>query len=181
VPAKPKLIYALGLAALALALDLGSKRLAAGSLALGEARELTGFFNLVLVMNSGAAFSLFSGEGEGQGLRMALLSLAAMVPIAFLYASAGPRERLRPAALGAVMGGALGNLHDRLRYDAVVDFLDFHWGGRHWPAFNVADVAVVVGLALYLLSLAWAPGAAPPKPPGGGGSGRGGRAGGRAK
>ncbi|MDR2200176.1 MAG: signal peptidase II [Deltaproteobacteria bacterium] len=134
-------------------LDLGSKELVLRGLQLEESRELCSFFNLVLVMNSGAAFSLFAGDGGGQGLKMALLSLFALVPLGVLFYLARKEERLQIASLGLVFGGAWGNILDRLRHGAVVDFLDFHLGDRHWPAFNLADVAVVLGLAFFLLSL----------------------------
>ncbi|MDR2340480.1 MAG: signal peptidase II [Deltaproteobacteria bacterium] len=149
-----KLFYALTFAGLALFLDILTKQLILRNLVMNEAREVTGFLNMVLVMNSGAAFSLFSGQGAGQGVKMALLSVVAMIPIVILYRMSPHNQRLQPAALGAILGGAVGNIHDRLRYNAVVDFLDFHIGTRHWPAFNVADVAVVAGLALFTLSLA---------------------------
>jgi signal peptidase II len=161
-------------ALLALVLDLASKRVAMVELAFGELREVTSFFSLVLVENRGAAFSLFSGTGEGQGLKMTALSALALLPLAWFYRQARREDLATLAALGSILGGALGNIHDRLRYGAVVDFLDFHWGGAHWPAFNLADVFVVAGV-LWILGGALAgafaaarPGSVPPRPPGSG-------------
>jgi signal peptidase II len=135
-------------AALTLALDLAAKWLALREIGLSEVRPVTGFLNLVLVENQGAAFSLLSGEGEWQGLKMALLAAAAMVPLGYFFADA---KRLSAvSALGLILGGALGNIHDRLRRGGVVDFLDFHLQGRHWPAFNLADAAIVAGVAALL-------------------------------
>jgi signal peptidase II len=140
-------------AALALALDLGAKLLATGALASGEMREITPFFSLVLVENRGAAFSLFAASGDGQGLKMTILALLAMLPLAWFYRRAGAGDRSALVSLGAVLGGALGNIHDRLRHGAVTDFLDLHWGDYHWPAFNLADVFVVAGI-LWLMRCA---------------------------
>jgi signal peptidase II len=136
----------------ALALDLSSKYLALHYLEYLEPKRLAPFFNFVLVMNPGAAFSLFSGESESQGLKMTILALVAMAPLVYFFIKAGKEERLLPAALGTIAGGALGNIHDRLRYNMVVDFLDFHFGNHHWPAFNVADIAICLGVCVLFVS-----------------------------
>lgn len=162
---RPKLAWTLPAALCAFLLDIGSKWLALRHMELGEVREVGPFFSLVLVMNSGAAFSLFSGSGGGQGLKMAALSAAALIPVAFLWHLAQPGERLRLVSLGAIFGGAFGNIADRARFGAVVDFLDFHAGSRHWPAFNLADAFVVLGLALFFLSLLPPRGEKAPAPP----------------
>jgi signal peptidase II len=156
-----KLWLVLPLTALTLVLDLGAKRWALTSLSLLEVRPITGFFNLVLVENQGAAFSLLSGEGAHQGLKMALLATVALVPLIFFFVDAKRKSTL--IALGLVLGGALGNIHDRLKYNAVVDFLDFHFQERHWPAFNLADVAIVIGVAI-LLIVTLTEGRSPKKP-----------------
>ncbi|MDR1314499.1 MAG: signal peptidase II [Deltaproteobacteria bacterium] len=143
-PAKAR--WALAAAVAALALDLASKWLATGAFEPGESRELAPFFSLVLVENRGAAFSLFSGSGAGQGLKMTALAVVAMLPLAWFYRQARAGDRMTLVSLGAILGGALGNIHDRLRFDAVTDFLDLHWGEHHWPAFNLADVFVVAGV-----------------------------------
>ncbi|MDR1608464.1 MAG: signal peptidase II [Deltaproteobacteria bacterium] len=131
-----------------LILDLAAKALVLREFEILEIRPVTGFFNLVLVHNKGAAFSLMSAEGSYQGLKMALLALLAMLPLAYFLVEA--KTKLSLAALGLIVGGALGNIHDRLRYNAVVDFLDFHFRDYHWPAFNLADVTIVIGVGLLM-------------------------------
>ncbi|MDR1081420.1 MAG: signal peptidase II [Deltaproteobacteria bacterium] len=145
-----KACWTLVSAAAALALDLCSKRLVAESMDLGTGSAVAPFFNLVLVQNTGAAFSMLSGTGAGHGLKLALLSLLAMIPLAVFYCQARDRDRPMLVALGAILGGALGNIHDRVRFGAVTDFLDLHWGEHHWPAFNLADVFVVAGIVWLL-------------------------------
>jgi signal peptidase II len=147
-----KILYCLVPAAVVLVLDLATKAWASAGLAVGDELRVTGFFNLVLGHNSGAAFSFLSGDGPGQGLKMALLTSLALVPLAWFYRQTGPGDRASLAALGAVFGGALGNVHDRLRFGAVVDFLDFHLGDRHWPAFNIADAGIVAGILVFVLA-----------------------------
>lgn len=120
-----------------------------GAFHYGESVPVTGFFNLVLVMNRGAAFSFLSDAGGWQKWFFVVLALAVSVwLIAEIRRHA--TERLLPAAFSLVLGGALGNVIDRLRFDAVVDFLDFHLSGRHWPAFNIADSAITLGVLLLL-------------------------------
>ncbi|MDR1658095.1 MAG: signal peptidase II [Deltaproteobacteria bacterium] len=140
-------------AAIFLALDLATKQWALVNLSFHETRSVTSFFNLVLVNNQGAAFSLLSSNGPGQGLKMAGLALLAMIPLIYFYRLAEATDRSFLVGLGLTLGGAAGNIHDRLRYGAVVDFLDFHLGSRHWPTFNVADIAVCVGVGLLALSI----------------------------
>ena len=107
-------------------------------------------FNIVFTWNPGASFSLFRALGESAPL---VIVTATGVVIGFilhyLFVRAARYERV-PLAL--IAGGAIGNLIDRIRFGAVVDFLDFHIGGYHWPAFNVADICIVVGVGLYLLN-----------------------------
>lgn len=131
-------------------LDQASKQWVLESFSLPEARAVTGFFNLVLVYNPGAAFSFLASAGGWQ--KWFFLALALVISgwlLTMLRRHSG--ERLLPLALSLVLAGALGNAFDRLRFDAVVDFLDFHVAGYHWPAFNVADTAITVGVALMLL------------------------------
>jgi len=116
----------------------------------GEALELTGFFNLILVFNKGAAFSMLaSAPGWQTPLLVAFAVGAALVVSVLLLRS--PGRRLFCAGLALILGGALGNLIDRLRFGYVVDFLDLHAAGWHWPAFNVADSAITIGAALLIL------------------------------
>ncbi len=109
--------------------------------------EVTSFFNIVLVMNRGISFGLF-GQAPAPDL-FALLALAIFVALMLWLARA--KSAFTACALGLLMGGAVGNTIDRLRLGAVVDFLDFHAFGQHWPSFNVADSAVVTGVTLLLL------------------------------
>ncbi|HEX2566561.1 MAG TPA: signal peptidase II [Burkholderiales bacterium] len=116
----------------------------------GERRALTGFFNLVLVFNKGAAFSFLSDAAGWQTPLFAAFAAAASVLVSILIVK-NVEKRLMCAGLAAILGGALGNLVDRLRFGQVVDFLDFHALGWHWPAFNVADSAITVGAALLII------------------------------
>ncbi len=138
-----------GLAALVVGLDQATKLLVLSRFFLGETLPVTGFFNLVLVFNSGAAFSFLAGAGGWQKWFFVCLALAISAWLVVMIRHHAT-ERLLPAALALVLGGALGNVIDRLRFGAVVDFLDFHLAGWHWPAFNVADSAITVGVALLL-------------------------------
>ena len=116
----------------------------------GERFEVTGFFNLVLVYNKGAAFSFLAGaQGWQTPLLVGFALLAAVVVGTLIFRN--PGKRLFCASLALILGGAVGNLIDRLRFGQVVDFLDFHALGWHWPAFNVADSAITVGAVLLIL------------------------------
>ena len=115
----------------------------------GGSLAVTEFFDLVLVFNPGAAFSFLHDAGGWQKWFFVALACGISAWIVFMLRQHA-RERLLPTALALILGGALGNVIDRLRYDAVVDFLDFHWAGHHFPAFNVADCAISVGVALIL-------------------------------
>jgi signal peptidase II len=112
--------------------------------------ELTGFFNLVLVFNKGAAFSLFAQAAGWQTPLLAAFALAAAVIVSVLIVR-NPGRGLLCLGLALILGGAVGNLIDRVRFGHVVDFLDFHALGWHWPAFNVADSAISVGAVLLIL------------------------------
>ena len=112
--------------------------------------ELTPFFNLVLVFNKGAAFSLLSQAPGWQTPLLTAFALAAVVVVSFLIWN-NPKKTVLCVALSGILGGALGNVIDRLRFGAVVDFLDFHAAGWHWPAFNVADSAITLGAVLLVL------------------------------
>lgn len=132
-----------------LALDIATKQWALTSL-LGRGRvEITPFFNLVLVWNTGVSFGLFqSGSELGRWL---LVGLAAVIAVALLVWLRHERRTAPRLAIWLILAGALGNVLDRLRFGAVVDFLDFHAFGYHWPAFNVADSAIVVGAAILVV------------------------------
>lgn len=148
-------------AILVIVFDLGSKALVRAHFhpcepvfSLCGPIPVTCFFNLVFTYNTGAAFSIFSGDGgAGQGLKMALIALVSLLPFMYFYVKAASSDRVLLTGLGLIWGGALGNVHDRLRWGKVVDFLDFHAAGYHWPAFNVADIAICVGAGLLALSV----------------------------
>ena len=110
---------------------------------------VTGFFDLVLVMNRGVSFGMLGGAPDwvAAGLIVFALLLAAALSIWMWRAE----TMLLALSLGLVVGGAIGNVIDRFRFGAVVDFLDFYAGGYHWPAFNVADSAITVGVILLIL------------------------------
>jgi signal peptidase II len=131
-------------------LDQSSKIWVLGSFNLHEQRVVTDFFNLVLVFNSGAAFSFLAGAGGWQKWFFVVLALVISGWLTVILRQHA-NEKLLPLALSLILGGALGNVVDRLRFDAVVDFLDFHLAGYHWPAFNVADSAITLGVGLMLL------------------------------
>jgi len=116
----------------------------------GERLEVTGFFNLVLVFNKGAAFSFLANAPGWQTPVLATVAITASAVIAYLILRNG-NKRLFCLGLALILGGAIGNLIDRLRFGYVVDFLDFHALGWHWPAFNVADSAITVGAVALIL------------------------------
>ena len=116
----------------------------------GERFEVTGFFNLVLVFNKGAAFSFLSDAPGWQTPVLAAVAIVAAAVISVLILKNGDK-RLFCGGLALILGGALGNLVDRLRFGHVVDFLDLHALGWHWPAFNVADSAITVGAVVLIL------------------------------
>lgn len=109
------------------------------------------FFNIVFTWNFGTSFSMFRALGESTPLIM-IIATGAIIG-ALLYYLFKRAKKFEIAPLALICGGALGNLIDRIRFGAVVDFLDFHIGGWHWPAFNVADVCIVMGIAWYLLNI----------------------------
>jgi signal peptidase II len=138
------------LAAAILVADQGTKWWALRGLRFGQAVPvIDGFFSLTLVMNPGLAFGMLGGVPEAFRWMVGLLSIGAVVVLAVIAArllpTGGAWTRL---ALGLIFGGAAGNLIDRVRFGAVVDYLDFYWRSYHWPAFNVADSAISVGVTI---------------------------------
>jgi signal peptidase II len=116
---------------------------------------IPGFFHLVLVMNPGVAFGIFAGIPPGWRWIVTLFSLTALVLLGSLALRILPRGSvLARVAIGLVFGGAAGNLLDRWRFGAVVDFIDVFWRTYHWPAFNVADSAITVGVCMLAAELA---------------------------
>jgi signal peptidase II len=111
---------------------------------------VTPFFNFLLIFNRGAAFSFLSSASGWQRWAFTVLGVVAACVIVYLLKRHG-NQRLFCTALSLIMGGALGNVIDRLVHGRVIDFLDFHVGNWHWPAFNLADSAIVIGAMLLVL------------------------------
>ena len=135
--------------ALVVGADQATKAWIASALAVNESLGVAPFFDLVRVYNSGAAFSFLAGAGGWQRWFFVVLALSVSVWIVTMLRQYA-RDRLLSAALSLILGGALGNMIDRLNQGAVLDFLDVHYAGHHFPAFNVADSAISVGVALML-------------------------------
>ena len=111
--------------------------------------EVTGFFNLMLIYNRGVSFGLL--DSEAALVPWLLSGLAVAIVIGLVVWLRHIEGRWPGVAVGLIVGGAVGNVVDRLRLGAVIDFLDLHWAGIHWPAFNLADSAITIGVALLLL------------------------------
>jgi len=129
--------------------DFASKAWVLSAFHLHESLAITSFFNLVLVMNPGASFSFLADAGGWQKWFFIVLALGISAWLVMLIRRHAA-EKLMPTSLALVLGGALGNVIDRIRFVAVVDFLDFHVAGWHWPAFNVADSTISIGVVLLL-------------------------------
>ena len=129
------------------AIDQGTKSYIDATTSLGWSQAVTSFFNLVQVLNPGAAFSFLVGAGDWQRWFFTVLSLAVSAWIITLLRRHCSEFRLS-LALTLVLGGALGNVIDRIRFGAVVDFVQWHVAGFYWPAFNIADSAITLGAIL---------------------------------
>ena len=145
-----KLAPWLGIAFIVVLFDQLTKVVITQILNYGESRMITGFFNLVLAYNKGAAFSFLADQGGWQRWFFTIIAAVAIVFIVYLLRR-NASQRLFCTGLALILGGAIGNLIDRVLYGHVIDFLDFHVSGWHWPAFNVADSAILVGAALFIL------------------------------
>ncbi len=140
----------IGIAAVIVLLDQITKITITQILSHGQSIPVTSFFNIVLVYNEGAAFSFLSSQGGWQRYLFTGIAIAAVILITYLIKKhAG--QRLFCWGLALILGGAVGNLIDRVIYGHVIDFLDFYVKTWHWPAFNVADMAICVGAGLYIL------------------------------
>jgi signal peptidase II len=140
----------LGLAAVVVLLDQITKLAIERLFDYGDVHPVTSFFNLVLTYNNGAAFSFLAGASGWQMQFLTAIGILASLFILFLLARHGT-QKLFSLALALILGGAVGNVIDRIAYGHVIDFLDLHWRGWHWPAFNVADSAIVCGATLLVL------------------------------
>jgi signal peptidase II len=141
-------------------LDQATKWLVDHLMDLHESRVVVeGVVSLTYVQNRGAAFGVFSdAQLPYQSVLFSLVGVAALGGIAAYAWRLPAASRLPQTALALIMGGALGNLVDRARLGHVVDFVDVYWGRHHWPAFNVADSAITVGVCLLILDMVLAPG-----------------------
>lgn len=134
-----------------IAVDQISKFAVEARYALHEFEPVTSFFNLGLTYNPGAAFSFLANHDGWQRWFFTVLAVAAAA--VFMFQIYHSRQKIvQNVGFAMIAGGALGNMLDRLRIGMVVDFLDFHWQDMHWPAFNLADSAIFIGVALVLLA-----------------------------
>ena len=140
-----------GLSFLTILLDQWSKLSVTSTMKLYESIEITSFFNLTYVRNEGAAFSFLSDAGGWQRWLFSGLAFMISMMIVVWLLRLKKQEFLLAVALSLVLGGAIGNLIDRVAYGYVIDFLDVYYSGWHWPAFNVADSAICIGVFLMLL------------------------------
>jgi signal peptidase II len=157
----------LGLAVAVFVADQWTKVWALGHLdATHPVVVIPNLFHLVLVMNPGVAFGIFAGIPPGWRWIVTLFSLTALALLGSLAFRILPRgSLLARVAIGLVFGGAAGNLLDRWRHGAVVDFIDVFWGAYHWPAFNVADSAITVGVCVLAAELAFGRDGVPQRDP----------------
>lgn len=148
---KRQTLFWLGLAVVVLVVDQVTKQWIVEQYSLGMSDRITGFFNLVHVHNYGAAFSFLNNEGGWQRWGFSVFAAVISLIIIVWIVRLSPQQRLEGCALALILGGALGNLYDRVALGYVIDFLDFHWSGWHFPAFNVADSGITLGAILIIL------------------------------
>jgi len=143
------------LASIVFALDRLTKRIIESRMSVFDTHTvIPGFFDIVHAQNRGAAFSMFADStSPWRPFLLIGLSLAALILVAGILRKASAMDKSTAIGLSLILGGALGNVFDRIVSGAVTDFLDFYIGALHWPAFNVADSAIVIGSGLLLLSL----------------------------
>lgn len=150
MPSVPRSARWFLLSAVVVILDYATKIAVLEAFTPGEGRALTPFFNLVLVFNKGAAFSFLATAQGWQTFFFAAIAIVASIVISFLILK-NENKLLFCAGLALILGGAIGNLYDRIAYGHVVDFLDFHAAGWHFPAFNVADSGITVGAGILIV------------------------------
>ena len=141
----------IGLAAIVVLVDQWTKHLVRGALRNGEVIRVTDWFDLVLAFNPGAAFSLLADQGGWQRWFFAVLAFAICGLLIHWLRKQSVSQRWSGIAYSLIIGGALGNVFDRLVLGHVVDFLDFYWQRAHWPAFNLADSFIFIGAAMIVL------------------------------
>ncbi len=158
-------IAAFGVGAVATALDQISKAVVMAKIPINQGFPvIDGFFNLVHVRNRGAAFGFLNrSDIEWQFWVFAAFTVVALCMVLFMLRGVRSGQWFCISAFGCILGGAMGNFIDRLRFRQVVDFLDFHIGNLHWPAFNVADIAICYGVIAFALITIFTPGPAKKK------------------
>ncbi|MFC4701865.1 signal peptidase II [Glaciecola siphonariae] len=154
----PKLISDTGLrfawiSLIAIVLDQWTKQAVVSSMDLYQSIQLTPFFNLTYVHNYGAAFSILYDAGGWQRYFLSALALIVSAVIVWWLRKSPKEQVLLPVAFSFILGGAIGNVLDRILHGYVIDFLDFYYGSYHWPAFNVADSAIFIGAALLIIDM----------------------------
>lgn len=132
-------------------LDQITKIAATANLQMYQPIEIIPFFNLTLAHNTGAAFSFLADAGGWQRWFFAILATGVSIFLFFWIKKLKPEEKILAITLSLILGGAVGNLIDRVRFGYVVDFLDVYVGDAHWPAFNIADSAIFIGAALLII------------------------------
>ncbi len=137
------------------ALDLWTKSLATQMLQYGRPVEILPVLDFTLLHNRGAAFSFLSSAGGWQRWVFTIIALAVSIVLVVWTLQLKPHERWLSVTLPLILGGALGNLYDRLTLGYVVDFVHFHWQGRYFPAFNIADAAITVGAIMMIIDALW--------------------------
>ena len=154
-PLRGKLFLLLLVVVTVVALDQWTKMMAFQQLSpIYPKRIIDGFFSLTLVMNSGVAFGVFSGiESSVKAYFLLAMSGVTVGLVIFYYFYEKHLQPVTRFGLALVVGGAFGNMIDRWRYDKVIDFLDFYWKNYHWPAFNIADCAISIGVTLLLIDV----------------------------
>ena len=145
----------LWLSLVVVALDQASKQLVEANLMVFETLPVIPFLNLTLAYNEGAAFSFLADQGGWQRWFFVLLAIVVTTVLVVWLARLRPTERMVGIALGLIIGGAVGNLIDRLLFGHVIDFIDAYYRDWHWPAFNLADSAIFIGVVLMLIDAFW--------------------------
>ncbi|MDY6816645.1 MAG: signal peptidase II [Pseudomonadota bacterium] len=148
----PKLKW-LWLAALVIAIDLGTKAMASAMLTYGDPVPVMPMFNLTLLHNTGAAFSFLARADGWQRWFFVVLGLVVSVVLVNWLRKLQPHETWTAVAIALILGGALGNVYDRVVHGYVVDFLHFYWQDWHFPAFNLADTAITIGAGMMILDI----------------------------
>ena len=141
----------LWLSAIVIVIDQATKLAADNMLMLYQSIEIIPMFNLTLMYNEGAAFSFLSSAGGWQRWFFIILSSVVSVVLLVWLKRLPPQNRLEAIGLSSILGGAVGNLIDRIAYGHVVDFIDVYYKTHHWPAFNIADSAITIGVVLLII------------------------------